>query len=42
MARLGARFARFLGKAKVRVQIALIAAVAYLAYLAKHFATVVT
>jgi hypothetical protein len=34
MARLGARFARFFGLAKVRVQVALIAAVANLARLA--------
>jgi IS5 family transposase len=34
VARLGARFARFFGQAKVRVQVALIAAVANLARLA--------
>ena len=34
MARLGARFARFFGEAKVRVQVALVAAVANLARLA--------
>jgi IS5 family transposase len=34
MARLGARYARFFGEAKVRVQVALVAAVANLARLA--------
>jgi hypothetical protein len=34
MARLGARFARFFGEVKVRVQVALVAAVANLARLA--------
>jgi IS5 family transposase len=34
VARLGARVARFFGKAKVRVQVALVAAVANLARLA--------
>jgi hypothetical protein len=39
MVRLGARFARFFGSAKVRAQIAIIAAVANLTHLAASLAT---
>lgn len=41
VARLGARFARFLRQAKVRVQVALIAAVSNLARLAVLLATAI-